>query len=82
MNAATPGFLTTTRRWILAACLTALLASGPPAIAAEDLLAAMGMDKKVQQKRLRFVLLKDLGQAYVTSDYDQDLLGHVLQATS
>ena len=42
---------------------------------------AMSLDKKVQQKKLRFVLLKALGEAYVTSDYDQDKLRHVLQAS-
>ena len=58
------------------------LPTSPPAIAADELLEAMGLDKKVQQKRLRFVLLKSLGNAYVTSDYDQDQLGRVLQASS
>ena len=58
------------------------LPTSPPAIAADELLEAMGMDKKVQQKKLRFVLLRALGDAYVTSDYDQDKLGHVLRANS
>jgi 3-dehydroquinate synthetase len=35
---------------------------------------SMGMDKKVQGKRLRFVLLRSLGNAYTTSDYDSDRL--------
>jgi 3-dehydroquinate synthase len=42
-----------------------------PAIASERWLDAMGMDKKVQQKQLRFVLLRSLGEAFVTADYDQ-----------
>jgi 3-dehydroquinate synthase len=54
------------------------LPTRPPAIAAPDLLAAMGMDKKVQQKRLRFVLLRGLGEAFVTSDYDAARLDAVL----
>lgn len=58
------------------------LPTSPPGIAADDLLKAMSIDKKVQQKKLRFVLLKNLGEAYVTSDYDQDLLRHVLQANT
>ena len=58
------------------------LPTSPPAIAAEDLLQAMGLDKKVQKKQLRFVLLKALGEAYVTAEYDQDRLQHVLQASS
>ena len=40
----------------------------------------MGMDKKVQDKRLRFVLLDKLGAAFVTADYDETALGRVLQA--
>jgi 3-dehydroquinate synthase len=54
------------------------LPTRPPAIAAGDLLAAMGMDKKVQQKRLRFVLLRGLGDAFVTSDYDAERLNAIL----
>jgi 3-dehydroquinate synthase len=38
----------------------------------------MGMDKKVQQKRLRFVLLQGLGEAFVSSDYDAARLDAVL----
>ena len=54
----------------------------PPAIPGEDWLAAMGMDKKVQQKRLRFVLLKTLGDAYTTSDYDLEILGKLIGAAT
>ncbi len=54
----------------------------PPAIAANDLLAAMGMDKKVQKKQLRFVLLRTLGDAIVTSSYDAARLDDVLEAAS
>ena len=50
----------------------------PPAINAEKMRAAMEMDKKVQAKQLRFVLLRSLGDAYLTSDYDAGLLGRVL----
>lgn len=46
------------------------LPTEPPDIAADDWMSAMGMDKKVQGKQLRFVLLKELGDAHVTSDYD------------
>ena len=46
----------------------------PPPIAAERWLAAMGMDKKVQQKKLRFVLLRVLGDAVTSADYDADRL--------
>jgi len=54
----------------------------PPGVVPADLLAAMGMDKKVQGKRLRFVLLRELGDAFVTSDYDAARLDAVLEAAS
>ncbi len=50
----------------------------PPPIGAEQLQKAMRMDKKVMEKQTRFVLLRSLGEAYVTSDYDAGLLDHVL----
>jgi len=56
------------------------LPTKPPAIPASDLRAAMGMDKKVQRKQLRFVLLRTLGEAFVTSDYDRERLNAVLEA--
>ena len=40
----------------------------------------MGMDKKVKQKQLRFILLESLGDAYVTGDYDGALLESILKA--
>ncbi len=43
----------------------------PPPIAAEDWIGAMGLDKKVQDKKLRFVLLGAIGDSHVTADYDQ-----------
>jgi 3-dehydroquinate synthase len=49
-----------------------------PAISADDLRAAMGMDKKVQNKALRFVLLKSIGEAFVTSEYTESRLNEVL----
>ena len=58
------------------------LPTQPPPIAATDFMAAMGMDKKVQQKQLRFVLLRELGDAFVSSDYDSARLETVLEATS
>jgi 3-dehydroquinate synthase len=54
----------------------------PPAIGAEKMQAAMKMDKKVQAKRIRFVLLRSLGDAYVTTDYDADLLNRVLDKSN
>ena len=57
------------------------LPARPPAIGAETMQAAMEMDKKVQAKQLRFVLLRSLGDAYLTSDYDHSLLNRVLHKT-
>ena len=46
----------------------------PPSIAADDWLGAMGLDKKVEGKKLRFVLLDAIGGSHVTADYDQGRL--------
>ncbi len=51
----------------------------PPAIGADAMTDAMGMDKKVLGKQLRFVLLKQLGDAFVTADYDQERLSLTLE---
>jgi 3-dehydroquinate synthase len=51
-----------------------------PRIDTGDMRVAMGMDKKVQAKQLRFVLLRSLGEAYVTGDYDGEQLERVLEA--
>ena len=64
--------------------LSALVAAAglpvePPAIAPADWMAAMGMDKKVQGKRLRFVLLDAIGTCRVTSDYDEPGLDAILR---
>ena len=39
----------------------------------------MGMDKKVQGKQLRFVLLDALGECRVSSDYDDGRLDEILR---
>jgi len=56
------------------------LPGGPPVIGAQTMRQAMGMDKKVLQKQLRFALLDGLGKAAVTSDYDEQRLQRVLGA--
>lgn len=52
----------------------------PPALDAREMMDAMGLDKKVQQKSLRFVLLTKLGDAYLTSEYDESVLDRLLGA--
>ncbi len=47
-------------------------------IPADKLLSAMGHDKKVQAGRIRLVLLRSLGDAYVADDYDDARLLRVL----
>ena len=54
------------------------LRTEPPAIDKADWLAAMGMDKKVRDKRLRFVLLDEIGACRVTTDYDEQRLDEIL----
>jgi 3-dehydroquinate synthase len=56
------------------------LPTKPPAIGAQAMLDAMGMDKKVQQKQIRFVLLGELGSAHVSRDIDPSRLERVLEA--
>lgn len=52
----------------------------PPGVGAERLAAAMRLDKKVKAKEVRLVLLKRLGEAYLTSDYPAATLRQVLAA--
>jgi 3-dehydroquinate synthetase len=52
----------------------------PPALAAADMLEAMGMDKKVRDGRLRFVLAEALGRVIVSEDIDLDALHATLAA--
>ena len=50
--------------------VSAGLPDEPPSIRHGDWMSAMGMDKKVQGKQLRFVLLNDIGDSFVSADYD------------
>ena len=56
------------------------LPTEPPAIAADAWLDAMGMDKKVQAKRLRFVLLDAIGKSRVSSEYDGSRLNEIIRS--
>lgn len=50
----------------------------PPKIAVQTALDLMGHDKKVQQGKIRLVLLKALGEAFVTADFELAKLEKVL----
>jgi len=50
----------------------------PPPVGAARLRAAMSLDKKVAAKRLRFILLHAIGDAYISEDVADELLSRVL----
>ena len=56
------------------------LPTTPPLAGSKALRDAMGLDKKVHHKQMRFVLLKALGESYITSDYDDARLLQILEA--
>jgi 3-dehydroquinate synthase len=49
----------------------------PPGLDDDELLRRMRMDKKVEEGKLRFILLKRLGEAYISTDVIE---GHLKQA--
>jgi len=56
------------------------LPTAPPAAGADAMREAMGLDKKARGGRLRFILLRALGDAYATADSDPSRLERVLEA--
>lgn len=50
----------------------------PQALAPDRMLELMAVDKKAKNGRIRLVLLKELGRAVVSSDYDPDALAQTL----
>lgn len=54
----------------------------PPPVGEAALREAMKLDKKVQQKQLRFVVLQSIGNAFVSSDYTEKELRTVLEAAN
>jgi 3-dehydroquinate synthase len=52
----------------------------PPGLAPQAFLQLMGMDKKVRGGKLRLVLMKALGLAIVTDDFDAGQLRETLSA--
>jgi 3-dehydroquinate synthase len=65
----------------LAALLeSAKLPIAPPRIPVAQWLTLLGRDKKVSRGALRLVLLRALGRAVITADFDHDALEAVLRA--
>jgi 3-dehydroquinate synthase len=56
------------------------LPTEPPKIGAASMRDAMQGDKKVLAGKLRFVLLRQIGDAFVSADVSDDALGDVLAA--
>jgi 3-dehydroquinate synthase len=54
----------------------------PPKIGADKLLDTMTLDKKAKGSRLRFILLNELGTAFVTADYDEVALSAALTSAN
>ena len=54
------------------------LPTTPPPIAVDSALDLMGHDKKVKQGQIRLILLKSLGDAVLTADFDEQMLIEVL----
>lgn len=57
-----------------------LRTSAAPEVAAAAARAAMNLDKKVQAGRVRFILLRGIGNAFVTADWPEDALAATLAA--
>ncbi|MCK7577011.1 MAG: hypothetical protein MZV65_15005 [Chromatiales bacterium] len=52
----------------------------PLALTADDFLRLMAVDKKVQDGRLRLILLRDLGQGVIAEEVNPRLLRDTLEA--
>jgi 3-dehydroquinate synthase len=50
-----------------------------PSIDPAELLAAMKSDKKVKDRNIQLVLLKDIGEAFLTADYSPEDLTNILR---
>jgi 3-dehydroquinate synthase len=60
--------------------LAANLPLDPPKLGAAKYLDLMGLDKKVENGKIRLVLQQGIGHAVITSDYDADQLNACLSA--
>ena len=52
----------------------------PAALSPQRMLDLMSVDKKVRQGRLRLILLRGIGEAVVTGEFDSELLHETLEA--
>ena len=52
-----------------------------PSIDPTELLAAMKSDKKAKDRNIQLVLLKNIGEAYLTADYPQEDLVSILRVS-
>jgi len=52
-----------------------------PSIDPTELLAAMKSDKKAKDRKIQLVLLKDIGEAFLTADYAKEDLANLLRAS-
>lgn len=59
--------------------IAANLPISPPSIDPAELLSAMKSDKKVKDRNIQLVLLKDIGEAFITADYSQEDLANILR---
>ena len=56
------------------------LPTEPPAIEVDDFIKSMQSDKKVKDRQILLVLLKKIGEAFLTSEYSEEHLLEVLEA--
>jgi len=52
-----------------------------PSIDPDELMAAMKSDKKAKDRNIQLVLLKNIGEAYLTADYPQEDLVSILRVS-
>ena len=52
-----------------------------PNMDSDELLAAMKSDKKVKDRNIQLVILKNIGEAFLTSDYPQEDLARILRVS-
>ena len=53
---------------------TGLPVSMPAGLKTADMISAMGVDKKVLDNKIRLVLLTSIGEAVITSDFEEKIL--------